>query len=121
MLHTLGFSKRLLIDSMDNAFGIHLGKRKTYSRAFFFLFFFPFSALETSMRYPEHLKKHCSNLKTDGRFSDAARSPGTIPSRPTFLTFDLGPNSVAVSATVGQGSHVDLRRLQFRSSPSAWS
>ncbi|ELR51509.1 hypothetical protein M91_10116, partial [Bos mutus] len=29
-----------------------------------------------ALRYPEHLKKHYSNLKTDGRFSDATRSPG---------------------------------------------
>ncbi|MXQ88467.1 hypothetical protein E5288_WYG006671 [Bos mutus] len=59
-----------------------------------------------ALRYPEHLKKHYSNLKTDGRFSDAARSPGTIPPLPTFLTFDLGPNSEAKRRCKSEpGSH----------------
>uniref|UniRef100_A0A452E2I2 Chromosome 9 open reading frame 43 n=1 Tax=Capra hircus TaxID=9925 RepID=A0A452E2I2_CAPHI len=58
-----------------------------------------------ALRYPEHLKKHCSNLKTDGRFSDAARSPGTIPSRLELILRSLGRKTL-------RGQQSDKKRQQ---------
>lgn len=82
--------------------GYILGKAKTFPNGRAFLLFLQRPAL----RHPEHLKKVCYNLKTEGRFSGMTRSLGTTPPQPTALILDLRLSSV--------GSHVELGNCNFK-------
>lgn len=107
---------------MDKCIGVYiLGKEKTYSRAFLLFLQRP------ALRYPEHFRKLHYNLKTEGRFSAAARSPGTIPHQLHFsylilvpVRLNLWPQSYRVTCRT-QETAVLRNTCPVPSSCLAWS